>query len=303
MINLLDYNDFVRRSNNIGGYYLKYEMDKIIQTKLKEGYVNNDLIYTQDLRGIGKTYELIKFAKEQGLNVIISHSNIREEFKRKYNYANVYSERDEVLLRLYDKKCIIDEYVDIQLLKDKGFNIVTGFTNNRFVIKKEETIKVDPKNTDINQLTLDILDREIIQLGQKIEKTRTNEEYNTYKNLITSFREILKVKIDVLGNIHNKPITTKLYFNANMDEKHYVYYGDRCYGIKGNYNELADSIEKIINYDKNTQLYGDTNGSGLGIADLLTTRGYKIYPTTIVMWDYEYPEKSREWNQNYCDER
>jgi len=66
MIYLLDGTEFEPNVNYVGvvnGINANFDMSDIIYKKLKLASENNQLIHTQWLRGIGKTYGLIKYAK------------------------------------------------------------------------------------------------------------------------------------------------------------------------------------------------------------------------------------------------
>jgi len=128
MINLLDYEDFIREEGNSISQKLVFEyIDNIIQKKLSEGLKSHELICTQDIRGAGKTYQLVKFAKENNLSVIVIGSAIAEAIKLACNYGKVYGQNDR---DIHDMECVIDEGVDVKLLgKRLNINILTGYSN------------------------------------------------------------------------------------------------------------------------------------------------------------------------------
>jgi len=187
MIYLLDGTEFKPSINYVGvknSIEAKFNMSDIISKKLSLASESNELIHTQWLRGIGKTYELIRFAKRN--NYIVFHPNAmvvseRENYEYIYFPAYRFSIKDETEIR----NAVVDEGISdsgIQLLKDAGFNIITGF----YTPKKESEISFQEK-------VLSTLKNEIEALTPKLQHTRENGDYGSYKNLINAYKEVLNL--------------------------------------------------------------------------------------------------------------
>lgn len=84
--------------------------------------------------------------------------------------------------------------------------------NNNIIEKMKENI---PKVTEIikeniglyvslNQSVLDNLEKEVMELGKKLEKTRSNEDYTTYKNLIVSYKEVIRLRQEIKMEIEKE---------------------------------------------------------------------------------------------------
>ena len=187
MIYLLDGTEFQPMINYVGvaiSIEAKFNMSDIIYNKLKLASETNQLIHTQWLRGIGKTYCLIQYAKRNNLTVLEANRNQASKIRLYEKYDKVYSSDIPTLKGQKDiKDVVIDEGVtNIQELKDNGFNIITGF----YTPKKED-------NMSFNERVLKTLMDEIEALTPKIQKTRENNEFGTYKNMINAYREVLNL--------------------------------------------------------------------------------------------------------------
>lgn len=182
MINLLGFLTLVKPNRAIGEYVSIDFSDLLLRT-LEEGSKKKELINTQNLRGIGKTYELIEFAKVNDYVVILANRNLALDRKTKQEYDNIYSNDINSISGIQNKNIVIDEGVtNIQELKDAGFNIVTGYYTEGVDSIKEKTF---------DQLVIETLKMEAIVLYEKIKQTREREDYITYKNLILAYKEVL----------------------------------------------------------------------------------------------------------------
>lgn len=186
MIYLLDGTEFKPELNSTGKtkhISADFSMSEIIYYKIKLASQTNELVHTQWLRNIGKTHELVEFAKLYNYIVIepmnIGAEAIREREKYKEIYSNINSLRGCTNI----KDVVIDEGVtNIQELKDAGFNIITGF----YTPKKEDDMSFDEK-------IIKTLRNEIEALTPKLQQTRENRDFGTYKNLINAYREVLNL--------------------------------------------------------------------------------------------------------------
>lgn len=163
---------------------LKSYIGDIIYNKLQLAAQNNEIINTQWLRGIGKTYQLIKFAKHNNYILLHPQANI---LKEKYKYDFIYEPKIDKIRGISNKNVVIDEGIkNIKELKDDGFNIITGYYT-----PKEEN------NKSFSELVIDNLKNEIELLTFKIQKVRENHDFGTYKNLILAYKEVLNLIIDM----------------------------------------------------------------------------------------------------------
>lgn len=189
MIYLLDWKDFEPIIENKGyikmkGFKLKANIGEIIYNKLQLAAQKNEFIHTQWLRCIGKTYELIRFARRNNYVVLHPQAN---EIKEKYKYNFIYEPNINKLRGIDNLNVVIDEGIkNIKELKDAGFNIITGYYT-----PKEEN------NKSFSELVIDNLKNEIESLTFKIQKVRENHDFGTYKNLILAYKEVLNLIIDM----------------------------------------------------------------------------------------------------------
>ena len=186
MLYLLDGTEFEHAKDYAGktrDSYAKFNMSDIIYRKLELAAKTNELVHTQWLRGIGKTYELVMFAKLNGYAVIEPDALNADMIRRRETYGNIlypscYSYEGSLIRNL-----VIDEGVSvyqIQELVDAGFTIITGF-----ITPKKDTEKT------FDESVTDTLKNEIEALTPKIQKARNKDEIGTYKNLILAYKEVL----------------------------------------------------------------------------------------------------------------
>jgi len=185
MIYLLDGSEFqLKYTGGINIMQGNLNMTEIIAKQLELASHTKELIHTQWLRGIGKTHELVKFAKEN--NYIVIHprpSTIKELERYEHIYSSYqcsYTIKEETKIR----DVVIDEGIsdkEIKTLKEYGFKIITGYYTAS-QIKDERPF---------SEKVLETLVSEIEELTPKLEKLRKSEDYGTYKNLINAYKEIL----------------------------------------------------------------------------------------------------------------
>ena len=188
MIYLLDGTEFTLELNWSGkAKYMSadFSMSNLIADKLKLASQTNELIHTQWLRGIGKTHMLIEFARMHGYLVVEPFGIGVDAIIERENYDDIYSNSISILRGKENKNIIIDEGVtNLQELRDAGFNIITGYLTR----KKEDNNPIPFKEKVMKTLV-----DEIDALTPKLQKTRENKDYGTYKNLINAYREILNL--------------------------------------------------------------------------------------------------------------
>jgi len=186
MIYLLDGTEFEPEMYCTGGIKrirAEFNMSEVIYYKLKLASQTNELVHTQWLRNIGKTHELVEFAKMYSYAVIEPMSTGAEAIKEREKYEHIYSNINTLRGCTDIRDVVIDEGVtNLQELKDAGFNIITGY----YTPKKESELSFGEK-------VLSTLKNEIEALTPKLQQTRENREYGTYKNLINAYREVLNL--------------------------------------------------------------------------------------------------------------
>ncbi len=159
---------------------------KEMQEQLYEQLLKGDLINVTNLRGIGKTYTLIKSAREKGNCIIVEPTRHQAEIiKKEFNYDNVYSQDD---LYIRNKKIFIDESVNIKKVKDEmNCEILGGYyinTNNNEDLTFNEEVVINFK-------------KEAKELNKSLRKARDENNYSMYKNLINSYRDVVKMIQDL----------------------------------------------------------------------------------------------------------
>jgi hypothetical protein len=108
------------------------EISEILSDKMYEifekGAVYRELVkIPKDLRGIGKTTALIKLAKKYNLWLVVPNYHMEEYIKKYYEYDNVISQYRIINLRgKKSVKIVFDEGVDLEILRQLDFDIVTG---------------------------------------------------------------------------------------------------------------------------------------------------------------------------------
>jgi hypothetical protein len=148
------------------------------------------LINTHSMRGIGKTTALIEFAKKNDYLVVHLNASI---LSKEFNYKKIWNPNVLVSTNhqgMTNKNIVIDEGVtNLQELKDAGFNIITGFYTS---ITNEEK--------SFDETIIDNLKNELVSLTTKIQKTRENHDFGTYKNLILAYKEVLGLYKECVNN-------------------------------------------------------------------------------------------------------
>ncbi|WP_339161789.1 hypothetical protein [Siminovitchia sp. FSL W7-1587] len=94
---------------------------------LKDEYIRTLINH----RKIGKTSALVQFAKDNGYFVLVGSTAIAKFLIREHDYKNIRTVNsialDGIPGFVFDECCPIDR---INQLKEKGFNIVTGFVKD-----------------------------------------------------------------------------------------------------------------------------------------------------------------------------
>lgn len=106
----------------------KANMSDVLNNRLNQGRKVNKLINVSGFRDIGKTHQLINFAKQNDYIVIVRYGDFRD-LRKEYNYGKIHNQYDRNLKGKYAiKNCVVDECVDINWVKNQlGLNIITGY--------------------------------------------------------------------------------------------------------------------------------------------------------------------------------
>jgi hypothetical protein len=164
-------------------------MKTLLIAELEKAKNDGVLLYTNELRGIGKTTALVDFAKKYDYGVVLitgtpNLNNLKKElnYKKIYRAYDLLDEEQKIFFRGIEKNIVIDEginYEEINKLERLGFNIITGFTRQL--------------NKPFGKEVIATLKNEVRQLTKKIEIARLQNDVGTYKNLITAYGEILRL--------------------------------------------------------------------------------------------------------------
>lgn len=162
------------------------EKNSNIEKLLELGMKKRKFIYTNKLRGIGKTTSLIKFAKKHNLGVLLCSNSICRDEIKEYCYKNIFIDNGENFNSLKDKSVkgfVIDEGYkksDITVLMT-CFNIVTGFINDEHIFDED---KLDQIYSNIQ--TIKILEINKTKLLQRIYISQNSNNQSDYKMLINN---------------------------------------------------------------------------------------------------------------------
>ncbi|WP_440118433.1 hypothetical protein [Paenibacillus sp. QZ-Y1] len=125
---MIKYVDKIKRNH---GIYLTipetdYKNNQILLEKLLTlGYFENEFIDVTNVRSIGKTEALIKFAKKKGIAVLVGLPCSHE--KSKYDYEKIYSINGGSIRAI--KEAVIDETVSLDQVP-QHIKVITGFYNS-----------------------------------------------------------------------------------------------------------------------------------------------------------------------------
>jgi hypothetical protein len=97
--------------------------------KLNEGMTQNKLIYTQEIRDIGKTHALVQFAKLHGFTAIVTKECNAKLLREKYHYSRINGADSYIPIR---SDIVIDEGIDGEKLsKEILCTVMTGFSTKQ----------------------------------------------------------------------------------------------------------------------------------------------------------------------------
>lgn len=145
-----------------------------IMERLEEGAKSHSLIYTDNMRGIGKTSTLIEFAKKYGYSVIVRNESQAINFRKRFNYENIFGKLNIRGLR----NLVIDEGVKLE----DYISVITGFT------EKNEIININKEDAYPGQV-IESLRRDALKLSQRLA---INIGDSDYKMLITNLKSTVE---------------------------------------------------------------------------------------------------------------
>lgn len=152
--------------------------------------INKKLYNIGDMRGIGITTALIEFCKMNGYTLIVPNLHMESMLKEKYN-CNLIISQSNIRQLLDGERCIVDTGVDLNSVR-LSCNVIGGIIDLNGYKKYGDDLNVNIKNNKSG--IIDVLDNEIQQLISKIKKAREDENWGTYKNLILSLGEVMRLK-------------------------------------------------------------------------------------------------------------
>jgi len=150
-----------------------------IMERLEEGAKSHSLIYTDNMRGIGKSFNLVEFARKYGHTVLVKTLSQVKIYRKEYNYENIDYYGDHLMGTC--KKYVIDEGIvlDGSILDS---DIITGFTNKQSVIvNKEDTYPGK---------VIESLRKDALKLSHRL---RSNGLDSDYKMLITNLKSTMEL--------------------------------------------------------------------------------------------------------------
>ena len=154
-----------------------------LQNVLMEGMKTQSLVYTQGIRGIGKTFNLIKFARKYNFWVVVRSNSQATILREKYDYLNIFGQDDKNLRMM--QIVVVDECVDVdKLLKDMECKIITGFTN--------KSTKVEEKVEPFTDKILKGLQNDAESLSNKLSKNENNSDYKMMINNLKTTMELIQ---------------------------------------------------------------------------------------------------------------
>jgi hypothetical protein len=199
----------------------------MIKSRLKQAENENTFLITKGVRNIGKTYALMEYARENEYYVVVSTNLSARALKEKYPNNKICSQclRQNKIIR-----AICDENVDIDLCKKNNINVLTGYLNNYD----------SNKNSEINfeDDIVNVLKNELKCLNSKITKSRENEEFGIYKNLILAYKEVLTLYKE-MTEIKNKNMTI-----CNFDNTFKV---DKDFNIETFVSKIMSGLNDELN--------------------------------------------------------
>lgn len=107
-----------------------------------------------------------------------------------------------------------------------------------------------------------------------------------------------------------KEVKPKIKYDLYFDVEHRddgnckcrVYFKDKVNGVVGDFKFIAKYISDLC-FNENVNIYGDTFGLGLGLADYLKELGYVVKPTIINSTDVTRNIFNKEIKQDYSKSR
>lgn len=164
------------------------DIEKLLDYAIKE----EQFIYTNGLRGVGKTTALINYARKHNLGIFTYNFTLAEEARKRYNYKYIYSSHHYIeAMSEKLRGFLLDDMAYSNLDKlIKYFNILTGYIDKEdyFASKEIYSDKKTVKELDIN----------MSDLINKINNARINDNYLDYKMLLNNLVKTIEAKNFIL---------------------------------------------------------------------------------------------------------
>ena len=176
-----------------------------IYKRLEEGVKAHSLIYTDNMRGIGKTTGLIEFAKDHDYIVILHSTKLEcEKLKKEFNYKYICPFA-YVDFRGSRMKYVIDEgtSTDYRLLSES--KIITGFTNVKPITGtltiggNNGIMQVSNSKESFTDKILKGLKSDAESLSDKLSKNDNNSDY---KMMINNLKTTMELINELEGNVN-----------------------------------------------------------------------------------------------------
>ena len=166
---------------------IKRQLDKYTRkpkTDCKVALINFGYV-----RHIFKTESLIEYAKDNDC-VVIRSLSVLEVFDMNTNkWVKVTEDVEKYFANT--EKILVDEWCNYDKLPSSVQDKIIGgyYTNQDEYKKGNDAIDI-----------MKILEKESQELSLKIQKVRETDNYGTYKNLVMSLRDVLKLRQDMRNN-------------------------------------------------------------------------------------------------------
>jgi hypothetical protein len=237
---------------------------------------------TNEYLSFKKDEHIISYRDRMAIKYVCEKYNIYFNYSVANKICNDENIKSEIKLGKYLK-----EISSLQQYKNKQYKD-SILTNKDSKINKVKTW------TDTDFLNIDIKNIKI-KIMNAIEKDDVNAHNKWQNSLRDAF--ILRERLEST----TKP-TYDLYFDVERRDdgncKCRIYFKDKVNGVVGDFKFIAKYIFDLC-INENVNIYGDTFGLGMGLADYLKELGYIVKPTIINSTDVTRNIFNKEIKQDY----
>lgn len=151
---------------------------------------------------------------------------------------------------------------------------------------------------------IEFLNSDIKNVKLKIIKSIEKDDVNAHNKWQNSLRDAFLLRERLMST--TKP-TYNLYYDLECREndnlfKCTIYFKDKISVIVGDCSYITTYITSLC-CNENVNIYGDTRGFGIALADMLKEVGYVVQPTTITIFDITKNICGKEIKQDYSKSR